>query len=154
MTRISVSSQRAAGEPRTCEICERRLRDGHSFVRIGQALDDALLQLKTPLVLREVPWFTVQPQDLANRGLAHGLLDVCGEPTRSEGEPALDRVIALAAPLGLDAADFEGYAAQRWGPGWKVNARVRRLAWDELERHRNDAEGYADKVAATLRWTP
>ncbi len=73
------------------------------------------------------------------------------EPDRSDGEPALDKVIALAAGLGIDAADFEGYATQRWGPGWKRNARGRRRAWDELERHRNDAEGYADKIAATLR---
>ncbi len=75
-------------------------------------------------------------------------------PARSDGEPALDKVIALAAGLGVDATDFEGYAAQRWGRGWKLNARGRRRAWDELERHRNDAEGYADKIAATLRGTP
>lgn len=76
------------------------------------------------------------------------------ESARSDGEPALDKVIALATGLGIDAADFEGYAAQRWGSGWKLNARGRRRAWDELERHRNDAEGYADKIAATLRGTP
>jgi hypothetical protein len=73
------------------------------------------------------------------------------EPTRSGGEPALDKVVMLAAGLGIDTADFDRYAAQRWGPGWKLNARGRRRAWDELQRHRNDAEGYADKVAVTLR---
>lgn len=154
MTRINVPSQRVAGELRMCEICGRRLRDGPSFVRIGQALADALLQLPAPLVPRNVPWFNVRAQDLANRVLAHELQDARGEPVRCDGEPALDKVIALAARLGLDAADFESYAPQRWGPGWKANTRDRRHACDELERHRNDAEGYADKVAATLRWTP
>ena len=73
------------------------------------------------------------------------------EPAGPGDEPVLDKVIALAAGLGVDAPDFDRYAAHRWGPGWKLNARGRRRAWDELQRHRNDAEGYADQVAATLR---
>ena len=73
------------------------------------------------------------------------------QPAEPGGEPALDKVMTLAAGLGIDAADFDRYAALRWGPGWKLNARGRRRAWDELQRHRNDAEGYADKVAVTLR---
>lgn len=151
MTRINVPDKRAAVERRACEIRERRLRDGQSFVHIGQALADALPQLKNPLAPRNMPWFTVRPQVPANPVLAHEPLDACGGPARSEGEPALDKVMALATRFGLDAADFEGYAAQRWGSGWKANTLGRRLAWDELERHRNDAEGYADKVAAILR---
>jgi len=73
------------------------------------------------------------------------------EPAGPGDEPVLAKVIALATAMGIDAADFDRYAAQRWGPGWKLNARGRRRAWDELQRHRNDAEGYADKVAAILR---
>ncbi|EWS55702.1 MULTISPECIES: hypothetical protein [unclassified Methylibium] len=73
------------------------------------------------------------------------------EMARSRGEPTLDKVLALASELGVSATDFEAYAARRWGPGWKLNPQGRRRAWDELDRHRNDAPGYADKVAAALR---
>lgn len=69
----------------------------------------------------------------------------------SSGEPAWDKIIALAGALGIDAADFEAYAAQCWGAGCKVNARGRLRAWDELDRHRNDPQGYADKIAIALR---
>jgi hypothetical protein len=69
----------------------------------------------------------------------------------SRGEPTLDKVLALAGGHGVCAADFEAYAARRWGPGWKLNPQGRRRAWDELDRHRNDPRGYADKVAAALR---
>jgi hypothetical protein len=72
-----------------------------------------------------------------------------GVPSR--GEPTLDKVLALAGGHGVSAADFENYAARRWGPGWKLNPQGRRRAWDELDRHRNDAPGYVDKVAAALR---
>ena len=75
------------------------------------------------------------------------------EPATSDGEPTLGKVIALVAGLGIDTGEFEVYAAQRWGPGWKLNARGRRRAWDELERYRNDPQGFADKIATTLRGT-
>jgi hypothetical protein len=73
------------------------------------------------------------------------------EVAPSRGEPTLDKVLALAGGHGVSAADFEAYAAQRWGPGWKLNPQGRRRAWDELDRYRNDAPGYVDKVAAVLR---
>ena len=73
------------------------------------------------------------------------------EPAPVPGEPTLDKVVALAGGLGIGRADFEAYAARRWGPGWKLNRTGRRRAWDELDRHRNDAAGYADKVAVALR---
>jgi hypothetical protein len=73
------------------------------------------------------------------------------EVAPSRGEPTLVKVLALAGKYGVSAADFEAYAARRWGPGWKLNPQGRRRAWDELDRHRNDTPGYADKVAAALR---
>jgi hypothetical protein len=76
------------------------------------------------------------------------------EAAPSRGEPTLGKVIARAGGLGVTASDFEAYAARRWGPGWKLNERGRRRAWDELERHRNDAPGYADKITAALREAP
>jgi hypothetical protein len=76
------------------------------------------------------------------------------EVAPSRGEPTLDNVLARAAMHGVSTADFEAYAARRWGPGWKLNPQGRRRAWDELDRHRNDAPGYADKVTAALREAP
>jgi hypothetical protein len=73
------------------------------------------------------------------------------EVAPSRDEPTLDKVLALAGGHGVSAADFEAYAARRWGPGWKLNPQGRRRAWDELDRHRNDAPSYADKIAALLR---
>jgi hypothetical protein len=69
----------------------------------------------------------------------------------ARGEPTLDKVLALVGRLGVATAAFEAYAAGRWGPGWKLNQHGRRRAWDELDRHRNDAPGYADKIDAALR---
>lgn len=69
----------------------------------------------------------------------------------ADGEPSLDKVLARAEAMGIAAARFQGYAERRWGKGWRLNVRGRRRAWDELERHVNDPEGYADKVAAALR---
>ena len=76
------------------------------------------------------------------------------EPAAAPGEPTLEKVVALADGLGVGRADFEAYAARRWGPGWTLNQRGRRRAWDELDRHRNDAAGYADKVVSALREAP
>jgi len=73
------------------------------------------------------------------------------EAASAHGEPTLERVFALAGSHGVSAADFESYATRCWGPGWKLNPQGRRRAWDELDRYRNDAPGYADKVAAALR---
>jgi hypothetical protein len=72
-------------------------------------------------------------------------------PPGEHGEPTLEKVLALADRAGIEAATFEAYASRRWGPGWKVNRHGRRRAWDEIDRHRNDPQGYADKVAAALK---
>lgn len=69
-------------------------------------------------------------------------------------EPTLNQVLALAEDLGVACADFQAYAARRWGPGWKLNRHGRRRAWDEVDRHRNDPPGYADKVATALGEAP
>jgi hypothetical protein len=76
------------------------------------------------------------------------------EAATSRGEPTLDKVLSLAGGYGIPTSDFEAYAGRRWGPGWKLNPQGWRPAWDELDRHRNDAPAYADKVAAALRAAP
>ncbi|MEO8154660.1 MAG: hypothetical protein ABI605_16435 [Rhizobacter sp.] len=70
-------------------------------------------------------------------------------PTR-DGHPTLAQLLVRAVDIGLDPARYEAYADRRWGKGWKLNAHGRRRAWDELERYRNDPQGYLDKVDCEL----
>jgi hypothetical protein len=67
------------------------------------------------------------------------------------GEPSLDKVLARAQAVGIDAGRYERYAGLRWGPGWKFNPQGRRRAWDEFERYCNDGVGYCDKVESELQ---
>lgn len=64
--------------------------------------------------------------------------------------PSLAQVLALAKALGVEPARFLAYADGRWGAGWRINLHGRARAWEELDRHRNDAPGYADKVTVAL----
>jgi hypothetical protein len=66
------------------------------------------------------------------------------------GEPSLDKVLAGAQAFGIEPGLYGRYADLRWGPGWKLNPQGRRRAWDELERYRNDATGYCDKIETEL----
>ena len=68
-----------------------------------------------------------------------------------DGEPSADKVLARAIASGVAAERYEAYADRRWGSGWKLNRHGRRRAWDELERYRNDPQGYADKVDTEMR---
>lgn len=69
----------------------------------------------------------------------------------ADGEPSLGKVLARAVAMGIEDARFQSYADRRWGMGWRLNVRGRRRVRDELERHANDPEGYADKITAALR---
>lgn len=68
----------------------------------------------------------------------------------SDESPSHDQVLALAETFGLDPDRYGAYADRRWGAGWKLNRQGRRRAWDELERYRQDPEGYADKIETEL----
>jgi Recombination directionality factor-like len=81
---VKVLTNRAATEPRACEIYEQGLREGRSFGEIERRLADALPQLKHPLIPRNVPWFTVRAHDFVHPELAHQLLETFGED-RGEG---------------------------------------------------------------------
>jgi hypothetical protein len=70
------------------------------------------------------------------------------------GEPTLDRLIVRAGVIGLSAGVYLAYTDRRWGSGWKLNRQGRRRAWDELERYRNDPQGYVDKVESELKVAP
>jgi hypothetical protein len=74
------------------------------------------------------------------------------EPAVSRGgNPSAEQIAALASRYGIEPARFNAYANQRWGQGWKLNPHGRNRVWEELERHRNDPKGYAEKIDAALR---
>lgn len=64
--------------------------------------------------------------------------------------PSVETVFACAEEYGIDRGRYEHYADQRWGTGWKLNAGGRQRAFDELERYRNDPDGYLDKIETEL----
>ena len=70
------------------------------------------------------------------------------------GEPTVDKVLARALASGIAADLYEAYSDRRWGSGWKLNRQGRRRAWDELERYRNDPQGYLDKIDTEMKVTP
>ena len=86
--------------------------------------------------------------DTASGGTPHG---PGGAPSaRSNGSPSLEVVIQGAQAFGIDGARYEDYADRRWGSGWKLNVSGRRAALEEIERYRNDPDGYLDKIEAEL----
>ncbi len=76
---IKVLTRRAAEVQRAQAIYEQGLNQGQSFDQIERALADACPELKSPLVPRNVPWFTVRAQDFPNPELATQILDLHGE---------------------------------------------------------------------------
>ena len=81
---IKVLSRTASEQPRAREIYDQGVAAGESFEQIEKAIAHALPKLKTPLVPRNVAWFTVRGRDFANPALAQQLLDAFGED-RGEG---------------------------------------------------------------------
>lgn len=57
---IKVLTKKAASEPRAKAIYDQGVAAGQSFEQIERAITEALPDLKTPLVPRNVPWFTVR----------------------------------------------------------------------------------------------
>ncbi len=81
---IKVLTKKAAGEPKAKAIYERGVAAGQSFEQIERAIAEALPDLKTPLVPRNVPWFTVCAQDFPNPEIAMAILEAYGDD-RGEG---------------------------------------------------------------------
>jgi hypothetical protein len=63
----------------------------------------------------------------------------------------LDQVLQQAQAYGIAPAQFQAYADQRWGRGWRLNAFGRAQVLEELQRQQNDPKGYADKIECALR---
>ena len=58
---IKVLTKKAAEHPKAKEIYERGVAANHSFEAIERAISEAVPELKTPLIPKNVPWFTVRP---------------------------------------------------------------------------------------------
>ncbi|HYN61978.1 MAG TPA: hypothetical protein VET87_20950 [Rubrivivax sp.] len=81
---IKVLTRKAAAQPQAQAIYEQGVATGQSFEQIERTLAEALPDLKTPLVPRNVQWFTVRAQDFANPQIAGQILEAHGED-RGEG---------------------------------------------------------------------
>lgn len=86
--------------------------------------------------------------------LQHALHAAAALPDQGQVRPAsavsVEQVLDAAVALGVDAERFERYARLRWGLDWKRDASERRRVLDEIERYRNDPEGFLDKIVTCL----
>ena len=87
---IKVLTKKAAENPRAKEIYERGVAASHSFEMIERAISEAVPELKTPLIPKNVPWFTVRPDDFPNPETAKEILALYGED-RGDGTKRLYR---------------------------------------------------------------
>lgn len=76
---IMILTRKAAEHPEAKAIYARGVAEGRSFEEIERALAAAVPQLKSPLVPRNVPWFTVRASDFPNPEVARQILDAYGE---------------------------------------------------------------------------
>ena len=76
---IKVLTKAAASNPQAKAIYEQGLASNCSFEEIGQKIADAFPDIKTPLVPKNVAWFTVRPNDFPNPALAAQILAAFGE---------------------------------------------------------------------------
>jgi hypothetical protein len=87
---IKVLTKRAAENPRAKEIYEQGVAVGQSFEQIERLITEAVPEFKTPLVPKNVPWFTVRGEDFPNPQVAKDILDGYGED-RGDGVVRLYR---------------------------------------------------------------
>ena len=76
---IKVLTRKAAEQPKARAIYDQGVASGQSFEQIERAIAEALPDLKTPLVPRNVQWFTVRAQDFPNPEVAMQILEAHGE---------------------------------------------------------------------------
>src|SRR5438876_3104512 len=87
---IKVLTKKAAEHPKAKEIYERGVAASHSFQDIERAISEAVPELKMPLIPKNVPWFTVRPDDFPNPEIAKEILVAYGED-RGDGAKRLYR---------------------------------------------------------------
>lgn len=76
---IMVLTRKAAESPEARAIYTQGVAEGRSFEEIERALAEAVPRLKSPLVPRNVAWFTVRASDFPNPEIAQQILDAYGE---------------------------------------------------------------------------
>jgi hypothetical protein len=87
---IKVLTKKAAEHPKAKEIYERGVAANHSFETIARAISEAVPELKSPLLPKNVPWFTVRPDDFPNPEIATEIVTAYGED-RGDGTKRLYR---------------------------------------------------------------
>jgi len=87
---IKVLTKKAAEHPKAKEIYERGVAANHSFEDIERAISEAVPELQAPLIPKNVPWFTVRPDDFPNPEIAREILTAYGED-RGDGTKRLYR---------------------------------------------------------------
>lgn len=87
---IKVLSKKAAEHPKAKAIYERGVAANQSFEAIERAISEEVPELKMPLIPKNVPWFTVRPDDFPNPGIADEILTTYGED-RGDGAKRLYR---------------------------------------------------------------
>ncbi|CAH0353289.1 hypothetical protein [Aquabacterium sp. CECT 9606] len=81
---IKVLTRKAAEQPQAQRLYDEGVEAGQSFDQIERAIVSALPQLKSPLIPRNVPWFTVRAQDFPNPETPKQILQTYGDD-RGEG---------------------------------------------------------------------
>ena len=87
---IKVLTKAAASNAKAKAIYDEGVAKGLSFEDIERQIAEALPELKTPLVPKNVPWFTVRAGDFPNPETARQIMDAYGED-RGDGECRLYR---------------------------------------------------------------
>jgi len=81
---IKVLTKKAAEQPKAKAIYDQGVAAGQSFEQIERTIAEVLPALKTPLIPRNVPWFTVRGPDFPNPEIAAQILAAYSED-RGEG---------------------------------------------------------------------
>jgi hypothetical protein len=87
---IKILTKKAAENPKAKNIYERGVSENHSFEEIERAIHQVAPDIKTPLIPKNVAWFTVRPNDFPNPAIAGQILEAFGED-RGDGVKRLYR---------------------------------------------------------------
>ena len=87
---IKVLTKTAASNAKAKEIYERGVQANKSFEEIEREIAEVVPDLRNPLTPKNVPWFTVRPQDFPNPEIAREIMEAYAED-RGDGVRRLYR---------------------------------------------------------------